>query len=371
MKCVIPGIHIKVFGKAINSLSRIGEELWVDPVEKGLALRVVNSLRSAYACIFFSSFFFHSYHMPAIHEEGQGNIILHLRCKFPVKSILPLFRSLNTLERSVDKCSIYTSLNDGRMIFQLFCKHGLTITHNLCYEDCEPLQAVFAKNTCPNILKIQARVLSDVIVHFPSYQEEVTLTATPLKVSLKSYSEEDLGFTKSMHTEIHLSPDEFHYFQVGVDSDVTFCLKELRGFLAFAEMASSYISVHFSEPGKPIAFSMDDMVIEANCILATLAESESRTSSQRSQHIELRYYFIQNTKTQDGNGAGGQALLASKQSAQMSLVVYTLLVYQFCTMFFGAVSSKQQNTFDSTFCSLATASEDEEDDYCRELSQTF
>lgn len=39
-----------------------------------------------------------------------------------------------------------------------------------------------------------------------------------------------------MHTQMSLHPDEFDHFKLGVDSDLTFCLKELRvtGFLSEA-----------------------------------------------------------------------------------------------------------------------------------------
>ncbi|XP_018080086.2 cell cycle checkpoint control protein RAD9B isoform X1 [Xenopus laevis] len=403
MKCIIPGRHTKVFGKAVHSLSRIGNELWFDPVEKGLALRVVNSSRSAYACIFFSPLFFHKYHRTAFLEQAAGCTQLNFKCKFSVKSVLPVFRSLSTLEKNVDKCTIYANINDGYMNFQLFYKNGLTKTYQLAYEDCEPLQAVFANNTCPNVLRIQPRVLSDVVVHFPTCQEEITLCVTPLRVSFKTYCEEAFEFSKSVHTEMHLSPEEFHYFQIGVDSEVTFCLKELRGFLAFADTTSSYISLYFSKPGKPVAFSMDNMFFEANLILATLAETEMRNSSQISKSNIAGSKLCSpppatelSNATSVAENLASQHIISLPQAENQSPMISnsTLLTAcgnakedhpdmveetpthssysKFCTLFFGAVSSETHENADGTFCSLATASEDEDEDFCsRKLSQTF
>ncbi|MEE6503939.1 hypothetical protein FKM82_005018 [Ascaphus truei] len=326
----------EVFGKAIHSLSKISDELWFDPVEKGLALRAVNSSRSAYACVFFSSLFFQRYHEATIHEQGHGDVLLHFKCKFPMKSVLPVFRSLGALDRNVEKCNIYTNFTDCRVIFQLFCKHG---------------------------------------------------------------------FSKAMHTEIHLSPDEFDYIQVGVDTEVTFCLKELRGFLAFADTTSAHISVHFSKPGKPVAFSLEDMVLEANFVLATLTNADSRTSSQRSQHIVLRASpctphtdagnkntdsLAENENMEDSIAqkqidtqcsvirASPKLLTAHKMDLENTKVnpgteataPQPSTYNKFCSLFFGAISSKQQEDFNQPFHSLATASDNEED-FAKEFSPTF
>ncbi|KAM9219280.1 cell cycle checkpoint control protein RAD9B [Leptosomus discolor] len=281
MKCVIGGARLRVFGRAIHAIARISDEFWFDPIEKGLALRSVNSSRSAYACIFFSSMFFQHYCWTVVSQPCQKEKQLSLPCKLIIKSVLPVFRYVKVLERNVEKCSIYTNIDDHHITFQLLCKHGVVKTYNLAFQECDPLLAVFAKHTCPNILKVHSRLLADIMIHFPTSQEEVTLSITPMKVCFKSYTEEDTDFSKTMLTEIQLNPEEFDYFQVGVDSEVTFCLKELRGLLALSEATSAPVSIHFDVAGKPIAFSVEDMVLEASFILATLSEVEKERASQQ------------------------------------------------------------------------------------------
>ncbi|XP_053815601.1 cell cycle checkpoint control protein RAD9B isoform X1 [Vidua chalybeata] len=409
MKCVIGGAQLRVFGRAIHAIARISDEFWFDPVEKGLALRSVNSSRSAYACVFFPSMFFQHYCWTAVSQPCQKEKQLSLPCKLIIKSVLPVFRCVNVLERNVEKCSISTSPSEHHITFQLLCRHGVVKTYNLTFQECDPLQAVFAKHMCPNILKVHSRLLADVMIHFPTSQEEITLSVTPVKVCFKSYTEEDTDFSRTMLTEIQLSPEEFDYFQVGVDSEVTFCLKELRGLLAFSEATSVPVSIHFDRCGKPIAFSIEDLLLEASFILATLCEAEkeaasaepaccprpwdsSRTGMDKSDQASVdgasnavtaaskkpqqkgttpsmdpakppsalaKKQELQNIPRGTERDVPGRAGAATAEAAggEATEAPYA----KFHSLFFGAVSYKEKEAIGDTFQSLVTASDTEEE----------
>ncbi|KAF4094218.1 hypothetical protein AMELA_G00010470 [Ameiurus melas] len=272
MDCVATGGNVKVLAKAIHSLSRIGEELYLEPSEDGLTLRAVNSSRSAFACFLMSPLFFQRYQAP----PDQA-----FRCKMPIKSVQTVFRSLSSLERSVEKCRIEMNNQKSRLRITLHCKHGLLKTHNLSFQDCECLQAVFDKDTCTNVLRAQPRLWVDTVLHFPPSLEEVCVSVSSDRVWLRNHVEDDADSSKAMMTELCLSSEEFDHFVIGSQTSITFCLKELRGLLVFAETAGLPISMYFDEPGSPVILSVSDSVLDANFVLATLSDDAHQRNNNK------------------------------------------------------------------------------------------
>lgn len=270
MKCLITGANVKVLGKAVHSLSRIGDELYLEPLKDGLSLRTVNSSRSAYACFLFAPLFFQQYQAAS---PGQDL----LRCKILMKSFLSVFRSLATVEKTVEKCCISFSGSNSHLVVQLHCKYGVKKTHNLSFQDCESLQAVFDPASCPHLLRTPARVLAEAVLSFPLALTEVTLgIGRGRRVILRSYQEEEADSTsKAMVTETSIGEEDFQQLHAPEGIAVTFCLKEFRGLLSFAESANLPLTIHFDVSGRPVIFTIEDSLLDAHFVLATLLEPDS------------------------------------------------------------------------------------------------
>eukprot|EP00117_Sycon_ciliatum_P030720 scpid77246/ scgid0108/ Cell cycle checkpoint control protein RAD9A; DNA repair exonuclease rad9 homolog A; Rad9-like protein len=301
MRCVIPGSHVKLFGKAVQCLSKIGSELYLEGGEEALALRTVNSSRSAFACVTFHKSFFIDYEQrrddgghanTAAAGGGVGNggnrgndgggaggdydddEDQDVKCKVGAKSCLSVFRSLATLEKTVDRCSIDLDVLAAKLVFVLHCKHGITKTYNLGFQECESLQAVFSKNLSVNVITAQSKLLQEVVSNFHMSQEEVTMRALASRLAFKNYIDDAPDPKKALLTETHLDPEEFDHYCIGVESSLTFCLKELRAILGFLDAAQQDVTMHFESGGKPLVLCIDgDVSWTADFVMATLMES--------------------------------------------------------------------------------------------------
>ncbi|XP_061058129.1 cell cycle checkpoint control protein RAD9A isoform X2 [Eubalaena glacialis] len=280
MKCLVTGSNVKVLGKAVHSLSRIGDELYLEPLEDGLSLRTVNSSRSAYACFLFAPLFFQQYQVAT---PGQDP----LRCKILMKSFLSVFRSLAMLEKTVEKCCISLNGRSSRLVVQLYCKYGVRKTHNLSFQDCESLQAVFDPAVCPHVLRAPARVLGEAVLPFPPALAEVTLgIGRGHRVILRSYQEEADSTVKAMVTEMSIGGEDFQQLQAQEGVAITFCLKEFRGLLSFADSANLSLSIYFDGPGRPAIFAIKDSLLDGHFVLATLSEPDPHPQDLRAPELQ-------------------------------------------------------------------------------------
>lgn len=246
-----------------------------------LSLRTVNSSRSAYACFLFAPLFFQQYQAAT---PGQDP----LRCKILMKSFLSVFRSLAMLEKTVEKCCISLNGRSSRLVVQLHCKYGVRKTHNLSFQDCESLQAVFDPALCPHVLRAPARVLGEAVLPFPPALAEVTLgIGRGRRVILRSYQEEEADSTvKAMVTEMSIGEEDFQQLQAQEGVAITFCLKEFRGLLSFAESANLSLSIYFDAPGRPAIFAIEDSLLEGHFVLATLLEPDLHAQDLHSPQLQ-------------------------------------------------------------------------------------
>ncbi|XP_055670505.1 cell cycle checkpoint control protein RAD9A isoform X1 [Falco peregrinus] len=359
MKCIIAGGNVKVLGRAVHSLSRIGDELYLEPTDGGLSLRTVNSSRSAFASFLFAPLFFQLYEAgsPQPHSEL-------LRCKVLMKSFLGIFRSLPSLEKTVEKCLILLRPHASRLVVQLHCKYGVTKTHNLAFQECERLQAVFDTQRCASQLCAPARVLAEAVVHFPPTLAEVTLGAGPGgKLSLRNYVEDETELKKTMVTELWLAEDEFQMVAVVPGSHITFCLKEFRGLLTFAEASNLPLTIHYDVPGRPVVFTLDDAVLEVHLVLATLSDTESNLQPPPTNGVshppapsddfadDLESYMIamETSAYEEGSGAPPSPTFPlrtphpaesdpeEEEEEEEGAVPGTPPHKKFCSLFFGSV----------------------------------
>ena len=75
------------------------------------------------------------------------------------------------------------------------------------------------------------------------------MSLTRNQFSMKNFVE-DLDAKKTVHTELTMQPSEFEEYAIDLEASVTFCLKELRSIISFADSMGLPISACLSEGGR-------------------------------------------------------------------------------------------------------------------------
>ena len=108
---------------------------------------------------------------------------------------------------------------------------------------------------CQNKWIIDSKVMQDANGNFLANQEEVTMFVESGSFKIKNYND-NVDEKKQIHTELSMQPGEFESYEITEDASITFCLKEFRSLLLFAEYLNLPITAHFSQGGLPLVLSI-------------------------------------------------------------------------------------------------------------------
>ena len=275
MRCVIPKAHLKIFARAVHSLAKIGDDLYLDAGEGGLAISTINSSRSAYATYSFRAAFFSSYEPPAedvnaTDEDDDESAGERSKCKVAMKGAVWVFKSISHLEKTVDSAELTLAPLESKLRARMNCRFSVSKTYSLPFLECEPLKANYDASHSKNGFTAQSKVLSEAALNFLSNQEEVTLLAESDAFVIKNYIDvydvrnadkeqpTPTGGIKGapVHTKLSMNPEtDFSRYEIDPADEeqskagLTFCLKEFRSILAFADALNLPISASFDSGG--------------------------------------------------------------------------------------------------------------------------
>lgn len=151
---------------------------------------------------------------------------------------------------------------------------------------------------------------------FIASEEELTLEAKPDSLSAKNYIEGARVNDKFMRSQLKLKPSEFVHYKVEQDTVITFCIKEFRAFLLFAEALNAEMTLEFDDAGTPFFVKIKKhSEIECLLILSTLSPDDVSFSEDYRQR-EISQCDLNNTAQKRKSSTPGPNVQQKRRLAE-------------------------------------------------------
>lgn len=133
----------------------------------------------------------------------------------------------------------------------------------------------------PSKILIDPKVLSSFLTSFRC--SEITWSFDGDGAQFRNFSDL-VDDNAGLRSEVYVDKMELIDYEIEANTEITFCLSELRTILSFAEQINSPIEVMFSGPGRPMFLIVRSDVLTAHVVLSTLGLSNTiSTSAQETQ----------------------------------------------------------------------------------------
>ncbi|KAH8234614.1 hypothetical protein KR032_000580, partial [Drosophila birchii] len=251
-----------VIAKAVQSLSKVGKEMFIEIDHQGLQMRAINATQSAVGSIFFKRSMFEVFDTPSSSD---------FYCKISMKGCLAVFRNMT----EVEYCELKILDDQTNLQVNLRCKLETTKEASISIIDDQNINTNIDTDQMPNVIRGDHKLFTDISNNFNTTEEELTLEANTGSLVAKNYIEGARVNDKFMRTQLKLKPNEFDQYQVTKETVITFCIKEFRAFLLFAECLNASLNLEFDDAGSPFLLRVKQHgEIECLLIMSTLSPDD-------------------------------------------------------------------------------------------------
>ena len=282
---VIPEKNLRVFGRMLKCLAKLGEEMSMDISQKGVVLRTLNSSCSAFAAIRLESLFFESI---GIKEGGS------FKGTVKIKPCLPAFRPASV--QNASNC-ILSIIESGTVLEVVIgCSRGMKKRYSIPFVANEDALEARYDRTSPSRLIVRPKVFLDSLSRFHIMPNDELTCVFPIdnmteNILLRNTQPNSGGPDSSapmMYSELQLNLAVLEKYDIGQDCavgdtiTVTFSMKEFREIVKMFDVAGQPFTMTVTGSGQPIYMSSKFFnVYQMDFILATITDTQSVPQSRQ------------------------------------------------------------------------------------------
>ncbi|XP_025837664.1 cell cycle checkpoint control protein RAD9A isoform X4 [Agrilus planipennis] len=183
MNCTIPAGNLKVLTKSLQTLSKIGDELYIEVTKESLLFRSINANKTAFCSFKFFNTFFTSFEVADIDSESDENP--KLARKIQMKAILAIFKPLHK-DKNLAFCHVELQYESIVIIFKIQYKFDVTVLHKVHLLDMEFWQVNYP-NDSMNQVTGTGHCFSQVLSNFQLNNDDLGLEVMHHKVVMRNY----------------------------------------------------------------------------------------------------------------------------------------------------------------------------------------
>ncbi|KAI4454433.1 dna repair protein rad9 [Holotrichia oblita] len=293
MNCVIPSGNIRIINKALHTLAKVGDELYIDAKQDYLQFATINQNKTSYVTFDFQSVFFSSYEIGNNRSVDTSDA---LTCKLHIKAMLNIFKLKGPKEKNIDWCKIEFENDPTRILLKLKYKQDIIVNHSIRLIDMEYISVAYDKDKMPNKINTAGSFYGQILTNFQLSDEDMSLEIKRNKVTIRNYDVASDNVGNRIRSQVVLNSKEFTLYQINQECNITMCFKPFRAAVAFAEAFTLPILMNVDSGGKPVIMTIKNAIFEANFILSTLspdgltqsyATSNMFSTADKSKNTEL------------------------------------------------------------------------------------